>query len=178
MLNLCDQRRGRGNVGKSPRADLVVDSDRIRVALAAPVSERGRLALRNGSQLSTCRYRPPCPVIRRPQARQTRRPDKTYGRYDTRPAWRRAWRALISPTCAQSAPPMTAPQPRPLDGPGRPGRGNRHDQDAPPAAVRPRRSPHPVGPPADPSPPGALAVGDRLGDGARETAGYPNPRLT
>ena len=51
------------------------------------------------------------------------------------------------------------PQPRPLDGPDRPGRGDRHDEDAPPAAVRPAGPAHPLGPPGHAPPAGPLALG-------------------
>ena len=41
----------------------------------------------------------------------------------------------------------------------RPGRGHRHHEDPPPAAVRPRRPADPLGPPGHAPPAGALAVG-------------------
>jgi hypothetical protein len=69
-------------------------------------------------------------------------------------------------------------QSRPLDNPDRAGCGDRHDEDPAAAAVRDRRPPHQIGPPGHPPSAGALAVGGRLGDGARPTSGHPAPRLT
>ena len=65
-----------------------------------------------------------------------------------------------------------------LDGPDRARGGHRHDQDAPPAAVRPGRAPDPLGSPVDPPPAGALAVGDRLDHRAGPLPGDPAAQLT
>ena len=70
------------------------------------------------------------------------------------------------------------PQPRPLDGPDRARRADRHDQDAAAAALRPGRPAHALGPPAQAASPGTLAVGDWLEGRARAAAGHPAPRLT
>lgn len=74
--------------------------------------------------------------------------------------------------------PGHGPQPRPLDGEARSRRGNRHDQDAPAATVRPSRPADPLGPPGDAPPASSLAVGDRLVHGAGPASGDPAPRLT
>ena len=74
--------------------------------------------------------------------------------------------------------PGHGPQPRPLDRPARSRRRHRHDQDPPPAAVRPGRAVDPLGAPGQAPSRRALAVGDRLDDGAHEAPGDPAPRLT
>ncbi len=74
--------------------------------------------------------------------------------------------------------PGARPQPRPLDRPARSRCRDRHDQDPPPAAVRAGRSADPLGPEGQAPPAGALALGDRLDDGAHEAPGDPAPHLT
>ncbi len=70
------------------------------------------------------------------------------------------------------------PQPRPLDGPDRVGRRDRHHEDPPPAAVRSRRPADPLGSSGHPASADSLAVGGRLRGGTRAVAGHPAPRLT
>ena len=69
-------------------------------------------------------------------------------------------------------------QPRPLDGAAGARRGNRHDQDAQAALLRPRRTAHPLGTALDPAPPQALALGRAAGSRARATTGDTAPGLT
>ena len=52
-----------------------------------------------------------------------------------------------------------------------------HDEDAPPAAVRPRWAAHQIGPPVHAPPASPLAVGDRVRRGPGPTPGDPAPRL-
>ena len=70
------------------------------------------------------------------------------------------------------------PQPRPLDGPARPGRRDRHDEDPLASVVQPRRAAHPLGSPADAASPGALALGAGLDHRPGATPGDVAPRLT
>ncbi len=57
-------------------------------------------------------------------------------------------------------------------------RGIVTDQDAAPAAVRPRRAAHPLGPPGDAPPAGPLALGRRVHGRPRAAPGDPAARLT
>ena len=74
--------------------------------------------------------------------------------------------------------PGDRPQPCSLDGPDRAGRGDRHDQDAPAAALRSRRAAHSLCSSAHAPSAGALALGRQLHRHPRPAAGDPAPDLT
>ncbi len=79
--------------------------------------------------------------------------------------WRRAQPPAVRQVRRQrrlAGGPGHRPQPRALDGPHRARRGDRHDQDPAPSAVRSGRAADPLGTAADPAPAGALAVGDQV----------------
>ena len=82
---------------------------------------------------------------------------------------RRQWRLARGPG--------DRPQPCSLDGPDRAGRGDRHDQDAPAAALRSRRAAHSLCSSAHAPSAGALALG-RHHRRPRPAAGDPAPDLT
>ena len=83
---------------------------------------------------------------------------------------RRQWRLARGPG--------DRPQPCSLDGPDRAGRGDRHDQDAPAAALRSRRAAHSLSSSAHAPSAGALALGRQLHRRPRPAAGDPAPDLT
>ena len=83
---------------------------------------------------------------------------------------RRQWRLARGPG--------DRPQPCSLNGPDRAGRGDRHDQDAPAAALRSRRAAHSLCSSAHAPSAGALALGRQLHRRPRPAAGDPAPDLT
>ena len=74
----------------SSYTSALYDSPRTRGSIVAPSrwTRRGAAAL-NASQASRCRYRPTCPMSRRPQAAQARSPASPY--------WRRLTAAAVPP---------------------------------------------------------------------------------